>query len=241
MFYKKLILSAALGVAANVAVSAPSVPAGDLEAFFGAVPGAISTVSPSPSEGPAAIEGSGIRDSFEFIAGDILSFDYNFLTNERPDWGVDDYAFVSFGGEVYFLDHAQNTASGYYSASATPYNEETGYKSFSFLVPGVPVFNFGVGIVDATDDMVDSALLIDNVMVMRDGGMLYFNGFETGPGGDWIGDFSIVDGFFGAGPTEGSLQALITTATNPVPLPPAVWLLFTGIGALLGFGRRKRV
>ncbi len=239
MFCRKLILGAVMGMsmnAVNAAGFVPSVPVADLELFFGAAPGAISAISPSADP---ATEGSGIiiTDSFSFQAGDILSFDYNFMTNERPG-GLDDYAFVSFGGNLSFLDHAQDTAPGYYVPSVAPYQEETGYKNFSYIAPATGIFEFGVGVVDAWDEWVETGLLIDNFTVIRNDAEVHSNSFETGELVG-IGDASIVDVFFGTPPTDGGFQVLVTTAPSPVPLPPAVWLLFSGMGALLAFSRRK--
>ncbi len=241
MYFKQIVLGSVIGLTTNMAVAAlpAAVPASDLEIFFGAATGSISAISPSTDP---AIEGSGILSSFEFVAGDMFSFDYNFLTNERPDQDVDDFAFGSFGGVLSLLDHSWNPTPDHFVPSLTPYNEETGYINISFEIPTGGIFDFGLGIVDASDSEFDSALLVDNVKVIRGTDTVFFDSFEPTMGST-IGDVTIVGDFFGNLPTDGSFQALITTAPDselaPVPLPAAVWFMLTGLGALSGFGRKK--
>jgi len=240
MFSKKAIFAAILGVSmssASMAVDYPAVPVADLEAFFGTTPGAISTVTPSID---LPIEGSAIRDSFGFQAGDIISFDYNFMTDEVPPTDfVDDYAFVSINGQASLLDHVLGSPL----LASYPYYRETGYLTATFDVLSTGAFDFGIGIVDVADGMVDSALLVDNIQVIRDSNVVFGIYFED-PFLDpyVIGDVAFGGDYFGKTPTEGFYQALITTAPDvaPVPLPPAAWLLFSGIAALTGFSRRKR-
>jgi len=238
MLCKRIMLAAVLGVSTGSASAAidyfPAVPVAELETFFGMAPGAISAIAPPPYYDPA-IEGAGIKDSFGFVAGDIISFDYNFMTDELPPDSADDYAFVSIGGDVTLLNHVLGSPL----SASYPYELETGYLSFSYAAPITGVLDFGIGIVDAYDDVVDSALLIDNIKVMRGTSEVYRNGFEDfDPLGTGIGDVAIGPDFNGIGPTEGVYQALISTAA--VPLPPAVWLLFSGVAALMGLSRHQR-
>ncbi len=242
MFNKKTIFVAVLGTlisTTSVAAYPPAVPVTDLETFFGMAPGAISTVNPGAGiylDPP--VEGSGIKDSFGFVIGDVISFDYNFMTTEYPDDFINDYAFVSIGGQVALLDHVLGSPL---SVSTDPNVLESGYKSFSFLAASTGVFDFGVGIVDVADAVGDSALLIDNIKVTRGSNLAYMDGFEIADPAS-IGDVEALwGGFNGNLPTEGEYQMLITTAPGmaPVPLPPAIWLLFSGVAALMGFSRSQ--
>ncbi len=239
MRYKKTVLAALLSVSVGSASAATdyysAVPVAELEAFFGTAPGAITAASADPGYDPA-FEGSGIKDSFGFVAGDILSFDYNFMTDELLPELADDYAFVSVGGYVTRLDHV--LGSNPLSASY-PYEWATGYLSVSYTAQSTGTLDFGIGIVDAFDEFIDSALLIDNIRIMRDGSEVYKNGFENmDPLVMGIGDVSIGPDYFGIGPTEDATQLLMSTTA--VPLPPAVWLLFSGFVALVGFSRHRR-
>ena len=244
MFYKKIILVTALGVSMGTASAAdyyPAVPVVDLEAFFGTAPGAISVINPGDNAYTAPpIEGSGIIDTFNFIAGDQIIFDYNFMTDEVPPNSYsNDYAFVSIGGEVALLDHVLGSTPHVSSY----YYRETGYQSFSYSAPFGGLLDFGVGIVDVGDYVGDSALLIDNISVTRNSVEVFRNGFElSDPLSFAIGDAEMILGATDLWPTEGDYQAIITTAPGmaPVPLPPAIWLLFSGVAALMGFGQSRQ-
>jgi len=237
MFYKT-VLAVALSISMSSANAAfPSVPVSDLETFFGMAPGAISTVNPgaAPYLDPP-VEGSGIKDSFDFVINDTISFDYNFMTTEHPADLINDYAFISVGGQIALLDHVLGSPL---SAISDPAVLQTGYMPFSFTASASGVFDFGIGIVDVGDAVGDSALLIDNIRVTRNSNVEYVDSFEIyDPLG--IGDVEALWGdFYGNAPTDGEYQVLITTAPGmaPVPLPPAVWLFFSGIAALMGFGQ----
>jgi len=243
MFYKKIILAVALGASMSSASAAdyyPAVPVADLEAFFGMPSGEISSINPGDGiyiDPP--IEGSGLVDTFNFVAGDLISFDYNFMTDEVGPNLVNDYAFVSIGGQIALLDHVLGSPSHV----SDYYYRETGYLSFSYSAPFGGELDFGVGIVDVGDGVTDSALLIDNIQVKRNSVEVFRNGFElTDPLSYAIGDAEMILGDTGLWPTEGDYQAIITTAPSVahVPLPPAVWLLFSGVAALMSFGRVRQ-
>ncbi len=244
MFYKKIAAAALLSLSMGPAGAAtgyyyPAVSAADLESFFGLAPDAITSVSGDPSIDPA-FEGSGIKETFSFVAGDVISFDYNFMTDEQPpevsDDYADDYAFVTVGSHIERLNHV--LGSDPFSASY-PYARETGYLSFSYTAPQSGTLDFGIGIVDAFDELYDSALLIDNLKIVRDGSEVYANGFEAlDPLVMMMGDVSIGVDYHGIISPTGDNQLLI--ATTAVPLPPAVWLLLSGMVALMGFSRHRR-
>lgn len=69
-----------------------SLPAPDLEDFLGLTSGSLNTLGNGN-----AIEGSAIRQTFTANAGDILTFNYNFLTQGPlpPDSNFNDFSFVS--------------------------------------------------------------------------------------------------------------------------------------------------
>ena len=99
VFYKKLLLGTILSIAVGTANAALSVPVSNLESFLGiTTSGLIDAAKPSGANSPT--EGSAVKDSFAFQAGDIITFDYNFLTNElgRSSSHEDDYAFVTLTG-----------------------------------------------------------------------------------------------------------------------------------------------
>ncbi|MGD1805255.1 trypsin-like serine protease [Dapis sp. BLCC M126] len=108
-------------------------------------------------------EGSAIKQTFLANAGDILTFDFNFLTNEctfecTPEIIFNDFSFVSLSG----LDLLADTFSPFVE-SLTTFVEETGYQSFSYEILETGTYTLGFGVADANDPLGLSALLVDNV------------------------------------------------------------------------------
>ncbi|MGD1806050.1 PEP-CTERM sorting domain-containing protein [Dapis sp. BLCC M126] len=103
--------------------------------------------------------GSAIKQTIFAKAGDTLTFDFNFLTNEfTPDYLFNDSAFVSISGLNILADTNSN-----FITSITPFSEETGYQSFSYTFSETGNYTLGFGAVNVGDDAVNSGLLIDNV------------------------------------------------------------------------------
>jgi len=119
-----------------------------------------------------ATEGAVIMGSFTLEAGDVLSFDFNFLTNEIPAPDeINDFAFVALtgpDGELVFLAELADTQDPLV-ASDTSFVDETGFATFvssdvaPITVPGD--FLLTIGVMDVDDDVFDSGLLVDNVTV----------------------------------------------------------------------------
>lgn len=126
-----------------------------LETFLGLDVGSLDELG----NGIATV-GSAIRQSFSAQAGDLLTFDFNFLTNEATPDFFNDFAFVS----VISLSELADTNSQFMS-SLSPFSEETGFGTFSFTVPTSGDYVLGLGVTDVEDEVVDSGLLIDNVQL----------------------------------------------------------------------------
>jgi len=134
-----------------------SVNADDLEEFFG-LPS--STLDNNPRQQFAA-QGSGIVQSFTAQAGDVLSFFWNYLTDDGT-FGFD-FSFAVFDGAVIFLGDPAIELK----PSDTIFLEESGFRRFEVIIPTTGVHQLGLGVVDTGDEQVNSALLIDRVMVFR--------------------------------------------------------------------------
>jgi subtilisin family serine protease len=104
-----------------------------------------------------ATSGSAIARSVTVSAGDQVSFDWNFLTNDYLPYN--DFAFVSIAPES--IDTLADLNSGLVS-SPTIFYEETGFDTFSYTFPTDGTFTLGVGVVDVADTAVDSGVLVDN-------------------------------------------------------------------------------
>ncbi len=108
-----------------------------------------------------ATAGSALRRTIFVQAGDTLSFDYKFLTNEStPTSSYNDFGFFTVGSEVILL--ADTFAAGF-STSSSSYNESTGYLTYNYTFNQNGSFTIGFGVSDVRDTVFDSALLIDNV------------------------------------------------------------------------------
>lgn len=131
-----------------------------LEGFLGLLPGTLDATA-----GGNATSGSAIMQTFSANAGDVLSFDWNFLTNDGPEGGWDskynDTAFYTLNGQAFFL---ADTLGGL-SPSATSFIAETGFGTLGLLLPSTGSYTLGFGVVDVFDTQIDSGLLVDNVSV----------------------------------------------------------------------------
>ncbi|MDJ0680244.1 MAG: S8 family serine peptidase [Xenococcaceae cyanobacterium MO_167.B52] len=130
----------------------------DLEVFVGLQPGELDTFNNG-----FTVQGSAIKRTVEVAAGDTLSFDWNFITNEStPDTIFNDFAFVSITpGTAWEI---ADTGSDFVD-SETSFQSETGYSSFSYTFTSSGTFTVAVGVVDVVDDGIDSGLLVDNFSI----------------------------------------------------------------------------
>ncbi len=148
-----------------------AVPADEIENFLGLPFASLEDLSGSfPSEGSA------IKQTFLANAGDVLTFDFNFLTDECTPFAVEngecepedifnDFSFVSISGDGLdnpFLKILANTSSDFV-ASNTIFFDETEYKSISYVIPETGTYTLGFGVADAEDFAFLSGLLVDNV------------------------------------------------------------------------------
>ncbi|BAZ48273.1 peptidase domain-containing protein [Nostoc sp. NIES-4103] len=129
-----------------------TVSGSDLESFLGLSNGSLTT--------DGVIEGSAIKQTIVASSGDILSFSWNFLTDQvPPDSTFNDFAFFSLGNTVSSLADTFTPTTISFSRLAL----ETGYQTYSYTIPVAGTYTLGFGVVDAGDSAVNSALVIDNV------------------------------------------------------------------------------
>lgn len=140
--------------------------------------------------------GSAITQSVTLAAGQKLTFDWDFLTNQtyydaldgyyqKPSAANNDFAFVSVSkaGSIN-LTKLADTFDGYAPASNAggfvtaftitdindPFISETGFHSYTFTAATAGTYTLGVGAVNATTnantDGINSAVLVDNFKVL---------------------------------------------------------------------------
>lgn len=135
---------------------------GNVELFLNLVPGSLQDLIPA---GMASI-GTGSAISIDIIAyaGDVLKFDWNFLTNEAvtPRAAVPDFSFWSLSNEQGAVVLATPFSPSFFS-SPTVFNFETGYSTSSYTILNDGTYRLGFGVMNAGDDGGNSGLLIDNV------------------------------------------------------------------------------
>ena len=127
-----------------------SQPDSTLETWLGLAPGMLDVLG----NGDATV-GSAIKQDISVQAGQILTFDWNFLTN---DFYLD-FAFYSIApAAIELADTFDPLVS-----SSTIFDEETGYSTESFIFAATGTYTLGFGVVHVGDEAVNSGLLVDNV------------------------------------------------------------------------------
>ena len=139
--------------------SGGSVVDSDLEEFFDLPIGSLDGLT-----GGDATEGSAIKQTFTAEAGDVVSFDWNFLTNElTPNESFNDTGFVSVNGFTFEL--ADTSANFSDAADVEGFSSQTGTETLTFSIATAGTYTIGFGAVDVGDSAVDSGLAIDNINI----------------------------------------------------------------------------
>jgi PEP-CTERM motif len=133
-----------------------AVPVNTLATFFGIAAAQITF------PGSLAREGSGFSISFTATAGQVLSFNYNFLTSEGPNT---DYAFYTLTGTTGSVNFANSTQATSGTASGT-FALQTNYQTFTIPITTTGTFTFGIGIVDGGSFTGQSGILLDNIQLV---------------------------------------------------------------------------
>ena len=147
----------------------------DLEEFLDLDPGSLDHLVHGD-----AIEGSFVKQTFTAEAGDVVSFDWNFLTNEHtPDATYNDTAFLTLNGFAYEL--ADTGAHFVHANHVDEFEQQTGTQNLEFTINTAGTYTIGFGVVDVGDDTVDSGLAIDNVAVEQPHYGISSHGINSGP------------------------------------------------------------
>ena len=146
-------------ITSGVSDSGGSVVDSDLEEFLDLPAGSLDGIT-----GGDATEGSAIKQTFTAEAGDVISFDWNFLTNEfTPNETFNDTGFFSIDGFTFEL--ADTNADFSDAPDAERFSSQTGTQTLTFSVASAGTYTIGFGAVDVGDSVVESGLLIDNINI----------------------------------------------------------------------------
>ena len=124
-------------------------------------------LDPGTLSGLGGTNGSALALEFFGIEGETISFDYSFLTNEfTPNVGFNDFAVVSLSSEgSSFFEVLGDTFSDNFVLSPPSFISGTPFEQFSFTFGSTGDFTLGLAVLNSTDTVVDSGLLIDNLVI----------------------------------------------------------------------------
>lgn len=104
-----------------------------------------------------ATAGSAIKlDPITVEAGDFITFDWNFQSNDGGFYNDFSFVSISSGSSPVLLEELADA------------NNDSGvYQNFGYEFTTDGTYEIGMGVVDAWDTVVDSQLLIDNLRVLK--------------------------------------------------------------------------
>lgn len=133
----------------------------DLATFLDVSPTSLNALEPNRRQG---FEGSAIKTTFSVRAGDQISFDWNFLSDEQENEMYNDFSFVTLSQ---MAPRGLGSTFSELLSSDTDFRSETGFSKFSFTFLEAGEYTLGLGVVDVGDGAVDSGLLVDKVVLSR--------------------------------------------------------------------------
>jgi len=111
------------------------------------------------------VNGTGISQSINVAAGDVLTFDWNFVTDElTEDPMYNDFAFFTISGSAYLL--ASRNSSTYDTTSPpSGFEGQTDWATETYTFPTAGTYTLGFGVFNVGDAGYNSALLLDSIAV----------------------------------------------------------------------------
>jgi hypothetical protein len=107
--------------------------------------------------------GSGLSQDVTVAAGDTLTFDWNFLTDELDESATfNDFAFFSIAG-VPFLLASRNSSTFNIVSPPAGFDGQTGWMTQSYTFTAGGTYKLGFGVFNVGDTGHDSVLLLDAV------------------------------------------------------------------------------
>jgi hypothetical protein len=113
----------------------------------------------------APTNGTGISQDITVSAGDTLTFDWNFLTDELDESATfNDFAFLTVDGSAFLLA-SRNTSTFNVVSPPVGFDGQTGWSSDSYNFASAGTFKIGFGVFNVGDSGHNSVLLLDIVNV----------------------------------------------------------------------------
>lgn len=119
------------------------------------------------SGGGVPVTASGMAQSFTANAGDVLSFNWNYLTDEThisvpPPLQLPDFSLLVLDGEMIALGTALQATL---DASSRGFHTQSGTQTFSRMLTMTGTHTIGFGVFNTFDGDVASGMFVDNVSV----------------------------------------------------------------------------
>ena len=152
-------------------VATPSLSGAETTGNFTALAPAV--VASLGVSGPAIVglsagtptNGTGISQDVTVLAGDTLSFDWNFLTDElNEDAMYNDFGFFSISGSAFLLA-SRNSSTFDMSFPPAGFDGQTGWTTQTYTFPSAGTFKIGFGVFNVGDSGHNSVLLLDAISI----------------------------------------------------------------------------
>jgi hypothetical protein len=109
--------------------------------------------------------GSGMSQVFTVTAGDMLSFDWNFLTDELDEAATfNDFGFFTISGTAYLLASRNSSTFNTVSPPAG-FDGQTDWQSQSYTFASAGTYTLEFGVFNVGDSGHNSVLLLDAIMI----------------------------------------------------------------------------
>ena len=113
----------------------------------------------------APTNGTGISQDVTVSAGQTLTFDWNFLTDELDETATfNDFGFFSISGTPYLLA-SRNSSSYDISSPPAGFDGQTDWATQSYTFPAAGTYKIGFGVFNVGDTGHNSVLLLDAVSI----------------------------------------------------------------------------
>jgi len=111
------------------------------------------------------VNGTGISQSVTVAAGDVLSFDWNFLTSELSQPSTyNDFAFFTINGSAFLLASRNGSTFNTVSPPAG-FEGQTGWATQTYTFASAGTYTVGYGTFNVGDAGHNSALVLDSITI----------------------------------------------------------------------------